>query len=637
MAGDTVTVEADVFADGTESVNVVLRYGRADVRTGGQSPMTLIDNDRWRASFSVPKPGIYRFSLRAWTDPVRSWRNALRQRVASGAATEDDLRDGISLLRAVPRSGKAAKGTGAGGIADELERLLRSDLRRAVRQALDTGWWPDAPLTGAEGPEVTECPELRVVVDPEPAQASAWYELFPRSASPDPMRPGTFADVLRRVPEIAELGFDTLYLPPIHPIGTTHRRGPNNAPSAGPGDPGSPWAIGSSLGGHTSIAPELGSPEEFRTLVDGARRQGVEVALDLAFQCSPDHPWVTEHPSWFRHRADGTIRTAENPPKKYDDIYPFDFDSPDADELWTALLGVVRYWIDQGVRRFRVDNPHTKPFEFWAWLLSTVRAEHPEVLFLAEAFTRPKVMYRLAQVGFTHSYTYFAWRNTKQELTEYFGELATAPLREYFRPHLWTNTPDILTDYLQTGGRPAFAARFVLAATLSPNYGIYGPSYEWCDGRALVAGKEEYQDSEKYQVRHWEPSRAAPLAALIRSVNRARTAHRVLTSGTLPVFQGIDNPSLIGYSKFDPAQGNAVLVFVNLDPLHPQSGMTNLDLARLGLGHDETFEVHDQLTDRRFAWRGTRNYVELRPNEMPAHLFVVRRARMGPNGVPQFA
>jgi starch synthase (maltosyl-transferring) len=534
-----------------------------------------------------------------------------------------ELDDGVTLLRRTAGRHQGAAARHLAGAADQLEELARKDPAKAADRALDPAWLPAMPGFDTEPEDLQRSPEFEVEVDSPAVRASAWYELFPRSTSPDPHRPGTLRDVIRHLPYLVDLGFDTLYLPPIHPIGRSHRRGPNNSAKGGPEDPGSPWAIGSADGGHTAIAPELGTLGDFRDLVAAAQKVGIEVALDLAFQCSPDHPWVREHPDWFLHRPDGTIRTAENPPKRYDDIFPLDFETKDRRGLWEALHEVVAFWIQQGVRCFRVDNPHTKPFGFWQWLIEKVRGEHPEVIFLSEAFTRPKVMYRLAKVGFTHSYTYFAWRNTKSELTEYLRELYGPQLREFFRPHLWPNTPDILTGYLQTGGRPAFVARFVLAATLSPNYGIYGPVFELAESRALAPGTEEYLDSEKYAVRRWDLQRETPLGPVIRTVNRTRREQSVLRTMTPPVFQNIDNPSIIGYSRYDPGSGSRVLVFVNLDPHHVQAGWTDLDLGALGLRADTPFRVHDQLTDRTWTWNGPRNFVELRPLEMPAHVFVV--------------
>ncbi len=467
--------------------------------------------------------------------------------------------------------------------------------------------------------------ELEVVVDPERARFSAWYEMFPRSAVNDGRSHGTFADCEARLPYIAEMGFDVLYFPPIHPIGRQFRKGRNNVLEPDPEDPGSPWAIGSGEGGHKAVHKELGTLAQFRKLVQAARKRGLEVALDIAFQCAPDHPYVAEHPEWFRWRPDGTVQYAENPPKKYQDIYPFNFETDRWRELWQELKSVFDFWIDQGVTLFRVDNPHTKPFAFWEWLIREIKKEHPDVLFLSEAFTRPKVMYRLAKLGFSQSYTYFAWRNTKGELVHYFTELTQGDGREYFRPHLWPNTPDILNEYLQFGGRPAFMIRLALAATLGANYGIYGPAFELFENRAREAGSEEYLDSEKYQLRQWELDRPDSLKDFIARVNRIRRDNPALQQYWNLKFHSVDNDELICYSKWTDDLSNGVLVVVNLDPYHTQSGWVDLPLEELGLDPVHPYQVHDLLSDARFLWHGSRNYVELDPHSQPAHIFRIRR------------
>jgi len=465
---------------------------------------------------------------------------------------------------------------------------------------------------------------LRVDVDRERARFGAWYEMFPRSCAPEPGRHGTFRDCEARLPYIASMGFDVLYLPPIHPIGTTHRKGKNNAPVCEPGDPGSPWAIGSAEGGHTAVHPELGTLEDFDRLVAKARDLGIEIALDLAFQCSPDHPYVNEHPEWFRWRADGTVQYAENPPKKYEDIYPLHFECENWPALWEELKRVVLFWIGHGVKIFRVDNPHTKPFAFWEWLVSEVRAEHPEVLFLAEAFTRPKVMKHLAKRGFSQSYTYFTWRNTKAELTEYFTELTRSGCRWYLRPILFANTPDILHEYLQSGGRPAFQVRLVLAATLAGSYGIYGPPFELCEAEA-IPGTEEYAHSEKYEIRFWDLDRPGNLRDFIARVNQIRRENPALRFDERLRFYPVDNEQLLFYGKSTPDLENIVLVVVNLDPHHPQSGWVHVPLDELGLDPHQPYQVHDLLGDARYLWHGSRNYVALDPRAAPAHIFRVRR------------
>jgi starch synthase (maltosyl-transferring) len=466
--------------------------------------------------------------------------------------------------------------------------------------------------------------ELEVLVDPQRARFSAWYELFPRSAG-EAGGHGTFREVEKRIPYIAGMGFDVLYLPPIHPIGRTNRKGANNGIKASPDEPGSPWAIGSAEGGHKSISPELGTLDEFQHLVGAAKEKGLDLALDIAFQCSPDHPYVREHPEWFRHRPDGSIQYAENPPKKYEDIVPFDFDCEAWRELWAELLTIVTYWIDKGVHIFRIDNPHTKPFPFWEWLIGEVKRDHPDIIFLAEAFTRPKVMYRLAKCGFTQSYTYFAWRHTAWEIAQYFTELTQTPVADFFRPNLWPNTPDILTEYLQTGGRPAFAARLVLAATLGANYGIYGPAFELGEARAKEPGSEEYLDSEKYQLRNWNIDSPDSLREMITLVNEIRHENPALQSDRGLRFHTTENESLIAYTKSTSDLADVVLTVVNLDPHHTQAGMVTLPLKDLGLDTDKSYQAHELLSGARYMWNGPRNYVEINPHAAPAQIFRFRR------------
>jgi starch synthase (maltosyl-transferring) len=623
-AGDRVVVEADVYTDGTDRAVAELLVRRPPARSHRHFPLRPLGNDRFRGEFPVPEPGAYRFTVRGWVDPLATWRAEAAARAGGGALFASELQAGAELLRAEGRRRHDDHGALQRAAAREIAERSVGDVEGAIAFALDpsrTALFEHRPPRD----EVTvRLPEIGVWVDPARARASAWYELFPRSTSPDPERPGRFSDVFPWLSRIADLGFDVLYLPPIHPIGRTHRKGPGNALTAGPGDPGSPWAIGDSEGGHTSIDPGLGTLEEFRELLRRARDHGLEVALDLAFQCSPDHPWVREHPEWFRHRPDGSIRSAENPPKRYEDIYPLDLTGRAARALWEELYRVAEFWIAQGVTRFRVDNPHTKPFAFWDWFFDRMRREHPEVLFLSEAFTRPKVMYRLARAGFSHSYTYFAWRSTRRELVDYFEEIARPPVSEFFRPHLWPNTPDILTGELQTGGPAAFRARFVLAATLSSNYGIYGPLFEQGEPLA-VPGSEEYYRSEKYEIRHWRPG-PFPLDDLVRRVNAARRSEAALTLERNLDFHPVDNEQLLAYSRTTPDGSNTVLVVVNLDPRRVQSGWTELKLDRLGLAAEERFAAHDLLTDRTFPWRGARNFVELRPAEAPAHLLRIERS-----------
>ena len=626
IAGDTVRVEADVFADGHDHVTARLLYRPQALSSWTAVPMQPLGNDRWHGEFPVASVGEYFYTIAGWIDHFDTWRSDLEKRIAAGQDIRVDLLIGAQLV-------EQAAARADGEDAPALQRwaaLLRETgvIPAAQTAALD----PDLAATMARYPdpfmESRYDRELRVTVDREKARCSAWYEMFPRSAALEPGRHGTFRDCEAHLDYVARLGFDVLYLPPIHPIGLSFRKGKNNSPTAEPGDTGSPWAIGAKEGGHTAIHPQLGTLADFRSLVERAASKGIELALDIAFQCSPDHPWVTEHPQWFKKRPDGTIQYAENPPKKYQDIYPMDFESSDWRALWDALLGVFRFWIDQRVRIFRVDNPHTKAFPFWEWLIAEIKRDFPDVLFLAEAFTRPRVMQRLAKFGFSQSYTYFTWRNTKQELTDYFTELTQTQVREYMRPNLWPNTPDILHETLQLGGRPAFLARIVLAATLGPNYGIYGPAYELGENKPLRPGSEEYLNSEKYEIRHWNLDAPHSIDSTIATINRARRENPALRTTYNLFFHPTDNPYLIAYSKSSIDGGNIVLTVVNLDSFHIQSSWIYLDLDRLRLRPDESFQVLDHLTGMTYLWQGSRNYVELSPAKIPAHIFrILRKVR----------
>ena len=623
VVGDAVTVEADVFADGHDVLAAIVRHRRKGGRWA-QTPMRHVNNDRWRGAFPVPRLGVYEFAIRAWVDHFGSWRRDLARKAEAGQDVRVDLLVGAGLVDQAARqtrSRKAAKRlqAAAGQLRSSapVAQRLRAALDPELASLLADHAVP-SPITDTEA-------AYEIRVDPVEARFSTWYELFPRSASETPGTHGTFADVEARLPYIQELGFDVLYLPPIHPIGRAKRKGPNMAPAAGPEDPGSPWAIGGPEGGHKSVHPALGTLADFRRLVQAAERRGIRVALDIAFQCSPDHPYLKEHPEWFRTRPDGTVQYAENPPKKYEDILPFDFETPDARGLWEELKSVFTFWIEQGVRMFRVDNPHTKPFAFWERLIADLKADHPDVVFLCEAFTRPKVMHKLAKLGFSQSYTYFTWRNTKWELEQYIHELTQTAGREYLRPNLWPNTPDILTEYLQIGGRNAFKVRLILAATMAANYGIYGPAFELCENWPLRPGSEEYLDSEKYQVRHWDLDDPASLRDLIARVNRVRRDNPALQHDWNLRFHPVDNEQLLCYSKHTEDLSDLVLVVVNLDPHHTHAGWVDLPLEAFGLPPHQPFQVHDLLSEARFLWHGARNYVELDPNVSPAHVFRVRR------------
>ena len=623
VVGDVVEVEAHILCDGHDVVSARLFARHESDPDFSQSVLRLKHNDEWFGRFTVDRIGRYRFNVEAWVDHFLTWRRDLTKRHEAGQDLAIEFATGCKFLE---QAAAKASGPDAKVLAQWLSRFRDpATVDEPPFAEMDERLVPVMEAYAPREHSVRLARDLEVWVDPERARASAWYELFPRSTSSTPGRHGTFATLRGRLDYIKELGFDVVYLPPIHPIGRAFRKGKNNAVRSEQDDVGSPWAIGGPEGGHKSIHPDLGTLDDFRGFVDAAKRLGIDVALDIAFQCSPDHPYVKEHPEWFKHRPDGSIQYAENPPKKYQDIYPFDFENRDADALWLELRSIIDHWIDQGVRIFRVDNPHTKPFAFWQWLITDVKARHPDVLFLAEAFTRPKVMYRLAKLGFSHSYTYFAWRNTRPELTEYLAELRGSPVREFFRPHFWVNTPDILTEYLQTGGRPATMARFILAATLSANYGVYGPTFELVETQPTERGKEEYLDSEKYQVRTWDLDRPGHIRGLVSHVNKIRQENPALLDDRGLVFHPLDNENLIAYSRHSPDGKNTLLIIVNLDPHHAQSGWTQLDLKPLGLEPDSGFQVHDLLTDARYLWHGARNFVELRPEPFPAHIFEIRK------------
>jgi starch synthase (maltosyl-transferring) len=626
IIGDIVTVEANVFGDGHDRVSCYVLFRREDETQMHRVRMEPLGNDRWRASFQVSRVGDYFYTITGAVDHFGTWRGDLIKRLEAGQDVAAELQTGGLL---VEQAARRAKGEDAVHLTEWAQTLrAKSDEQDAKAVALDATLVTMMERYADTGLETKYERELRVVVDREKARFSAWYEMFPRSCSPFAGRHGTFKDAESRLEYVAGMGFDILYLPPIHPIGKSFRKGKNNSVTAQEGDVGSPWAIGAETGGHTAIHPELGTLRDFASLIEKAKSAGLEIAMDIAFQCSPDHPWVKEHPLWFKHRADGSIQYAENPPKKYQDIYPLDFESEDWAGLWDALKGVFTFWIEQGVRIFRVDNPHTKAFPFWEWAIAEIKRDYKDVLFLAEAFTRPRVMARLAKLGFSQSYTYFTWRNTKQEITEYLEQLTMTEVREYFRPNFWPNTPDILPESLQIGGRPAFMSRLVLAATLGTNYGIYGPAFELQENIPAKPGSEEYLNSEKYELKQWDIHDQKSLAPLIRSVNRARHENAALQANHELTFHATDNPYLICYSKRSPGGENTVLAVVNLDPFHVQAGWVDLDLGKLGLNAREPFQVHDQLMDQRYLWQGPRNYIELSPFEIPAHLFrVMRRVR----------
>jgi starch synthase (maltosyl-transferring) len=615
LVGDVLRVGADVYKDGHDLLGARLCArppGRSRWRTARLVYDT--DSDRWFGELLLDRVGRWRLTVEAWTDAWATWRGDVGKFAEAGQPVATELLEGAALLR------RAAKHARGGRALEEAAELLADTSRtEAERVAFALSAKAGGLVTGPVAPEeVTRFdPPLEVVVDRERAGFGAWYELFPRSLAREPGRHGTFEDVARRLPELARLGFDVLYLPPIHPIGRTHRKGRNNAVEASPGDPGSPWAIGAVEGGHTAVHPELGTLADFDRLVARAGALGLELALDYALQCAPDHPWVREHPDWFHVRPDGSIRYAENPPKKYQDIYPIHFWCEDREALWEACRDVLLFWIEHGVRIFRVDNPHTKPFAFWAWVIDEVQRRHPDVIFLAEAFTRPKRMQGLAKLGFTQSYTYFTWKNTASELREYLTELTRTEMVEYYRPNFFANTPDILHEYLQQGGRPAFRIRLLLAATLSPLYGIYS-GFELCENVPVRPGSEEYLDSEKYEIRQRDFLAPGHLNDDLLVLNRLRREQPALRRLGNLSFHATENEQILWYRK--AAEEGDLLIAVLLDPHQPQATMVHVPLAELGLGPDEDFDVEDLLTGERFAWRGERKYVRIDPAERVGHV-----------------
>jgi starch synthase (maltosyl-transferring) len=622
--GEKVEVRADIYADGHDLLRATLLYRPANEKAWREEEMRLVENDRWQGEFRAETLGRYAYTVLAWVDGWRTWSADLLKRAEAGQEISVDVLVGVEILRAAGARARGAEAKTLAEAAAKLKEVSASDREVALKLA---GSAELAVIAGRNRDRARDTryeKELIVVVDPEKARFSAWYEMFPRSCTTDPSRHGTFRDCIDRLGYVAGMGFDVLYLPPIHPIGRKERKGRNNSTTPLPEDTGSPWAIGAKEGGHKAIHPQLGSLDDLKQLQRAAGELGIDIAIDIAFQSSPDHPYVKEHREWFRERPDGTVQYAENPPKKYQDIYPFNFESEHAPELWEELKSVVLYWAEQGIRIFRVDNPHTKPFAFWEWLIAEVKRDYAEVIFLSEAFTRPKVMYRLAKLGFTQSYTYFAWKNTSWELKQYFSELKQDGILEYFRPNLWPNTPDILNAYLQKGGRAAFVSRLILAATLAASYGIYGPAFELCEGRPVREGSEEYLDSEKYQIRVWDINNPNSLRDLATHLNGIRRSSPALQRNRGLAFHLVDNEQLIAYSKVSEDASDMILVVVNLDPHNTQVGWVNIALEEFHLGSEESYQVHDLLTDVRYVWHGSRNYVQLNPTVLPAHIFRVR-------------
>ena len=619
VATETVEVFADIYRDGPEVLRAVIRYRGPSATRWSEAPMTHLGNDRWSGAFTPTTPGRWRYTIEAWTDRFATWRRDFEKKAEAGQDVDLELQEGALLIEAAAAKGPAKQKKQLAAAAATL-RKGTDDERTAA--ALDEALLDTMTKVGPREGSSTLKPVLELQVDRERGLYGAWYEMFPRSSG-KPGEHGSFETAIAELPRIAELGFDVVYLPPIHPIGNAHRKGKNNTLAAKKGDVGVPWAIGSADGGHKSVHPDLGTIEDFDAFVKEAEGLGLEVALDFAIQCSPDHPWVKDHPEWFNHRPDGSIKYAENPPKKYQDVYPVNFDTPNADELWRELKGVLDFWISHGVKIFRVDNPHTKPFAFWEWVIGEIQKEDPDVIFLAEAFTRPKVMQQLAKLGFTQSYTYFTWRNSKEELVEYLTELSTTEMADYFRPNFFANTPDILHEFLQLGGPPAFKIRLVLAALTSPSYGLYS-GFELFEGVPREPGSEEYLDSEKYELKHRDFTQEPNLNDSIARINQIRRDFPVCKKLTNIRFHQTDKDRVLAFSKTGEGQ-EPLLVVVNLNPFHWEETTIELDLEVLGIDGADPFEVHDLLSGETFTWQGRWNYVRLDPREEVAHIFHVRR------------
>ncbi len=619
--GELVQVDADVFAAGHVKVAAALLVRAPGEESWSELPMADSGNDRRTASFVPDKLGRWEYDVVGWVDHVETWRLATIKKVEAGVDVELDLAAGVGLLGELVERAAQLGNTHDHG---RLEQLV-ADLTNGDTALLDDPGWTGVSWRNAgRTPFDHLARPLEIDVDRELARFGAWYEFFPRSAASPAHGPQRLRDAIGRLDRIAAMGFDIVYLPPVHPIGRTKRKGRNNTTEAASDDVGSPWAIGSTDGGHLAVDPSLGTVEDVSAFAAACRERGLELALDIAFQCSPDHPWVTEHPDWFAHRADGSIQFAENPPKRYEDIFPLDFESDDWRNLWEGLAEVFRFWIAQGVTIFRVDNPHTKAFAFWEWALGTLRAEHPETIFLAEAFTRPRVMERLAKIGFNQSYTYFAWRQVGWELEQYFSDLGTRTV-DYFRPNAWPNTPDILTEQLQHGGRPTFISRAVLAATLSPSWGIYGPAFELQEHTAVRPGSEEYLDSEKYQLRTWNLDADGTLEPLLARLNEIRRQQPALRELRTIHFHPTDDPDLLCFSKTAPGLTSPIVVVVNLDATKQHAGFVDLDLAQLGMPYGASYEMVDLLSGGTYHWHGNHNYVELAPWSAMAHVFEVHQ------------
>lgn len=627
VISDKFKVEADIFCDSHDIINAELRYKHNTEKSWNTSPMKQTINDAWKGEFMLEKLGIYLFTVKAWIDPFKSWHRDMLKKIEAATDYNIDIIIGADIIKKVMHEYQNISGPDIIFLNKIVELFNKKNLKpeNKIDTIISNRLYEIMVKYPVERHASVYEQVLEILVERGTANFSSWYEVFPRSLNPDGSKHGTFKDCENFLPYIADMGFDVLYLPPIHPIGETNRKGKNNNVKAEPGDPGSPWAIGAKTGGHKAIHSKLGSLNDFKSLIKKAADLGIEIAMDIAFQCSPDHPYVKEHPEWFKIRPDGTLQYAENPPKKYEDIYPIYFETDDWKALWEELKSIFIYWIDKGVKIFRVDNPHTKSLRFWGWLIGEIKKSHPDIIFLAEAFTRPKVMYNLAKQGFTQSYTYFTWRNTKYDITQYCKELVNSEVREFFRPNFWPNTPDILPEFLQVTNRAGFIQRVLLAATLSSNYGIYGPAYELMENKPIQPGREEYLNSEKFEIKNWDIHSSHSIKKIISRINTIRKENKALQNTHSLTFHDIDSEALLCYSKRTDDFKNIILVVVNLDPYHTHSGWLKLPLNEFEMDAHIPYQVHDLLSGSYFLWNGEHNYVEVNPGIVPGHIFKLRR------------
>ncbi len=621
IQNEIISVEADILSDGHDVMAANLCFKHEKESVWRQVRMTPIVNDRWMATMQLEKQGFYEYKIEGWIDYALNWQHGIERKIEDGQKVTSELLEGIEYIDAIFSKCTEEERVYLERLkeyfhqADQYEKAIKEAVSHRLHHIFSQ--FPEKFLVNESAP-------LKAYCDREKARFSTWYEFFPRSASQTPGQHGTFKDCELLLPRVAKMGFDVLYFPPVHPIGEVNRKGKNNTTTAQEGDVGSCWGIGSQYGGHKELHPQLGSVEDFKSLVQKAKELGIEIAMDFALQAAPDHPWVKQHPKWFKWRPDGTVQYAENPPKKYQDILPIYFESEDWKNLWDEMLSTALYWVEEcDIQVFRVDNPHTKPFYFWGWLIAEIKKKHPNVLFLSEAFTRPKIMHQLAKQGFTQSYTYFTWRNDKQELMEYVNELTQTDQRYFFRPNFWPNTPDINPWALQGNMESVYLQKYFLAATLSSNTGIYGPVFEYMQGAALP-GKEEYLDSEKFQIRHWDWNIENKLTTLITKINQFRRENKALQQTNNIKFLNIENDKLLGYYKYDQHRENEVICVVSLDPYYSQKGMIQLPLAELGIPQGHQLKVQDLITNSSYIWNKEWNYIELHP-VLPFHLFKIHK------------